>query len=90
MRHISPLSEATIALLWAIATTLVKVASFKLSRMQFLPGNVLCVELERNDMSLWRAFEMRIVALRSSTFQTLTCRTPTVTNLFPIHAMRLM
>ena len=33
---------------------------------------------------------MRIVALRSSTFQTLTCRTPTVTNLFPIHAIRLI
>lgn len=78
------------ALFRAIATTLVNVDSFKFSRMQFLPGNVLWVEPERNETSLWRALLMRIVALRSSIFQTLTWRTPTVTSLFPIHAIRLM
>ena len=52
MRQSSPFSEATMALFDAIAATLVKVASFRLSSMQFLPGRVLCMALDKKEMSL--------------------------------------
>src|SRR5262245_49495657 len=78
MRQISPLSEATMALDGATATTLVNLASSKLSRRQFLPGNVLCVPWERKDTSLCRALESLGVELESSMRQTLTCLVPTL------------